>query len=285
MTSYTHENIHYDSDIDIKFRVQDFYRCYTALHWHNSMEILYILDGKEECFLDENRHYILQQGDFILINPREIHSTQMHEHSRELLLQFPYPFLKRYIPDIDNIRFNCTAFPGDTRRIQARQKIQECLHSISLLYPLDSSPYVLQFHSLIFELLFHFMQSFREDMTPLEKETSAKYMERLGRITSFVKEHYAEDISLNQIAGLVSLNPDYFTRFFKKYMGITFLDYVNSIRLEHVARDLLKTDLSVQDLLERHGFTNYKLFMKMYKSRFNCTPGEMRRHASQIREE
>lgn len=49
-------------------------------------------------------------------------------------------------------------------------------------------------------------------------------------ITSYVKEHYAEDISLQEIARLVSLNPDYFTRFFKKYMGMTFLDYVNSVQ-------------------------------------------------------
>ena len=102
-------------------------------------------------------------------------------------------------------------------------------------------------------------------------------MQRLGHITSYVKEHYAEDITLNQIANEVSLNPDYFTRFFKKYMGMTFLDYVNSIRLEHIARDIVETDLSVQELLQLHGFTNYKLFMKMYKEQFNCTPGEMRK--------
>ena len=63
-------------------------------------------------------------------------------------------------------------------------------------------------------------------------------------------------------------------------MGMTFLDYVNSIRLEHIARDLLDTDLSIQDLLEKHGFTNYKLFMKMYKKTVSTAPpGEMRRNS------
>ena len=87
-------------------------------------------------------------------------------------------------------------------------------------------------------------------------------MERLGMITSYVKEHYTEEISLQEIARLVSLNPDYFTRFFKKYMGMTFLDYVNSVRMEHVVRDLQRTDLSVQKLLVILGFSNFKLFMK-----------------------
>ena len=277
MLTYRHENITYHSDIDIRFHINDYYRTYTAPHWHNSLEILYILEGKEEWCLGENHHHIIESGDFLVINSREIHSMQMQDSAREMLIQIPYPFLKRYIPDMDQIRFNFSGLSQSPQKQEEYQHIREYLHTISELYPLQSSIYVLRFHSLIFELLFHFLNFFREEISPTEKESTVKYMQRLGHITSYVKEHYAEDITLNQIANEVSLNPDYFTRFFKKYMGMTFLDYVNSIRLERIARDVLETDLSVQELLELHGFTNYKLFMKMYKAQFNCTPGEMRK--------
>lgn len=278
MFSYRHENIPYHSDIDIHFQIRDFSRGYTAPHWHNSLEIIYILDGMEEWHLGENKCLTIEAGNFLVINSREIHGMQIHEYAREMLIQIPYPFLKRYIPDIDRIRFDFSGMARDSQKWIEAQHIREYLNAISKLYPLQSSAYTLRFHSLVFELLFHFLNFFCEEISPAEKESSVKYMQRLGHITSYVKEHYAEDITLNQIAEEVSLNPDYFTRFFKKYMGMTFLDYVNSIRLEHIARDLLETDLSVQELLEIHGFTNYKLFMKMYKSRFNCTPGEMRKH-------
>lgn len=279
MLSYIHETINYHSDTDIMFKVQDYRRNYTPPHWHNSLEILYLLEGSQECFLGEDNHQILQPDDFLIINSREIHSVQIQDHSLEMLIQIPYPFLKRYIPNIDRIRFHCTPDPINPQSGLEFQHIRAYLRSISQLYPLQSTADVLRFHSMVFELLFHLLTFFHEDISPEEKASSAKYLQRLGHITAYVQEHYAEDISLNQIAAEVSLNPDYFTRFFKKYMGMTFLDYVNSIRLEHISRDLLETDLSIQQLMELHGFTNYKLFMKMYKTRFNCTPGEMRRHA------
>ena len=277
MIPYTYENISYNSNTDIIFRIDDRCREYVTPHWHNSLEILYILEGSQEVSTERRPGQILRADEFLVINSREIHSTRSREHCRCMVLQILYPFLKKYVPDIDRIRF-CLPDNGEPRPV-ACENIRKNLRKIADLWPLSSSADNLRFHGLIFQILCELVRSFRTDISPAEKESSAKYISRLGHITSYVREHYAEDITLDQIAGEVSLNPDYFTRFFKKYMGMTFLDYVNSVRLEHIARDLLDTDLSIQNLLEKHGFTNYKLFMKMYKSRFNCTPGEMRRNS------
>lgn len=279
MIPYTHENIFYNSNSDILFRIDDRGLEYVTPHWHNSLEILYILEGCQEISIEQKPGRILQAGECLVINSREIHSIQSREPCRCMVLQILYPFLQRHIPDIDRIRFYLPASREQCRCPEEYENIQNCLSQACRLWPLSSSAASLQFHSLIFQILYELVTFFRVDVSPAEKESSAKYIHRLGHITSYVRDHYAEDITLDQIAGEVSLNPDYFTRFFKKYMGMTFLDYVNSIRLEHIARDLLDTDLSIQDLLEKHGFTNYKLFMKMYKNRFRCTPGEMRRNS------
>ena len=53
---------------------------------------------------------------------------------------------------------------------------------------------------------------------------------------------------------------------------MTFLEYVNSIRLSHIHQDLLNTNYSISELLERHGFTNYKLFSKMFRDTYGCSP-------------
>lgn len=280
MISYRYEKIPYLSDIDIQLHIREYYRVYSTPHWHNSLVIIYLLEGTEEWYLGENRHLTLHPGDFLVVNSREIHSMKMPGYGREMRIQIPYPFLKRYIPDIDNIRYQFSGISNDPQKLLEYEHIKQYLEAISQLYPLKSSTYILRFHSLIFEVLFHLQEFFRKSISPAEKDNTFKYMQRLGQITSYVKEHYAEDITLNQIAEEVSLNPDYFTRFFKKYMGLTFLDYLNSIRLEYIARDILETDLSIQELLELHGFTNYKLFMKMYKAQFHCTPGEMRKRLS-----
>ena len=70
----------------------------------------------------------------------------------------------------------------------------------------------------------------------------------------------------------------YFSRLFKKCMGITFLEYQNELRLSYIYQDILSTDDSIKDILERHGFTNYKLFRRMFFEHFEMTPTEVRKN-------
>lgn len=275
--TYRYEAIKYPSKEDVFFNVLWHNRDYTAPHWHNGLEILYLLEGSEDCYLGEEECIRMKKGDFLVINSRVVHSVQCPRQCREMLIQIPYPMMKRFIPQIDGLEFVCEKITGKKQRMDTFL-VESALSTLTELHPFQSPEETLEFYSQIYHLLAVLVKDFSVSVTSDKMEISEKYMERLGMITSYVKEHYMEEISLQEIARLVSLNPDYFTRFFKKYMGMTFLDYVNSVRMEHVVRDLQRTDLSVQKLLEIHGFTNYKLFMKMYKSRFESTPGKMRRY-------
>lgn len=60
-------------------------------------------------------------------------------------------------------------------------------------------------------------------------------------------------------------------------MGITFLEYQNEYRLSFIYRDLITTKDPVHVILERHGFTNYKLFRRMFLEHFGDTPTKIRK--------
>lgn len=83
-------------------------------------------------------------------------------------------------------------------------------------------------------------------------------------------------VPLSEIADVAMLQAKYFCRFFKKCMGVTFLEYQNEIRLSRIYDDIINTDDQISHILERHGFTNYKLFRRMFRERFGCTPTELR---------
>ena len=214
-------------------------RDYTAPHWHNGLEILYLLEGSEDCYLGEDDGIRMKKGDFLVINSRVVHSVQCPRQCKEMLLQIPYPMMKRFIPQIDGLEFVCERISGKKHQMDTSQ-VEQSLSILAGLRPFQSPEETLEFYSQIYHLLALLVKDFSVSVTSDKMEVSEKYMERLGMITSYVKEHYAGDISLQEIARLVSLNPDYFTRFFKKYMGMTFLDYVNSVRMEHIVRDLQK---------------------------------------------
>lgn len=60
-------------------------------------------------------------------------------------------------------------------------------------------------------------------------------------------------------------------------MGQTYLSYLNDVRMTHVYEDLIHTDGHLNVILERHGFTNYKLFRRLFREKFGCTPMELRK--------
>ena len=109
----------------------------------------------------------------------------------------------------------------------------------------------------------------------MEKES--KQIARLKGVLQYVAQSYQEPISLKTAADIASLNQEYFCRMFKRCMGVTFLEYINLVRIDHIHDELLVTDDSITDILQRNGFTNYKVFSRMFKVQFGMTPRELRR--------
>ncbi|MGX8688830.1 MAG: helix-turn-helix transcriptional regulator, partial [bacterium] len=100
--------------------------------------------------------------------------------------------------------------------------------------------------------------------------------ERLSAVMAYTEEHYQEPISLDDVAKELHLQVNYFCRIFKENTGMTYLQYLNEYRLGKIYQDLMETDIPLKYLLEKHGFTNYKLFRRMFSDHFGTTPGELR---------
>ena len=85
------------------------------------------------------------------------------------------------------------------------------------------------------------------------------------------------NFSTNGSVNVTYLQSGDFCRFFKKCMGITFLEYQNELHLSYIYQDILSTNDSIREILERHGFSNYKLFHRMFHEHFQATPTEIRK--------
>ncbi len=93
---------------------------------------------------------------------------------------------------------------------------------------------------------------------------------------SYVETNFRDPISLLDISGHLGLTKEYFCRFFKKNMGISFLRYLNDVRLSHIYQDIQNTDAPIAEIMERNGFTNQKLFNQSFKKQYGQTPSAVR---------
>lgn len=278
-----HETVTVDPGIPVRCFTYEDAGILVPAHWHHSLEILLIESGGMTVTLNDAR-LSLHAQDFVLINSGDLHSTNCPEHSRVRVLQIPYPFLKQNIPEYDRLRFRsgpCGAPGTDAAFRHLLRSLQGCRETDGFSAPsISSSARSLHFKSLLYELLSLCVSSYLLPEAEREQSLSDTERARLITVTDYVNAHYSEPVSLRGAAAAVALNPEYFCRFFKKNMGITFLEYVSQVRFSHVCQDILHTDQSVTDILSRHGFTNYKLFRRMFRETYGCTPSAKRREAA-----
>ena len=280
MENYSHEQIQYQPETGMLFEIYDTDGFFNSKHWHNGLEIIYLIAGGMTLNISES-NYMLKPGGFIVVNSKTIHSVICREKGRHLLLQIPYEILEKSISNIDIIKFNCYSAPAASDGNGNNAGVRETLEKLKSLFeaPRDDG-YILMFNSLVYELLYKLVKGFKSRADPALQKKTDRNIQRLGVVLQYARQHYAENITLQDAAEAVALNREYFARFFRKYMGMTFMEYVFAIRLEHVYYDIANTDYTIGSIADKHGFChNYKLFVKKFKEQYGCSPGEVRKRS------
>lgn len=97
------------------------------------------------------------------------------------------------------------------------------------------------------------------------------------RILAYTQANYMNDLSLDHLAELMQLHPNYVSNLFKKLTGDTFVNYLNATRIRE-AQTLLRTrrDLPVSEIGRRVGYENKHYFNKVFKKYTGSTPGAYR---------
>lgn len=271
-----HERIFTRQDMEIAFIAREDPGSYTPQHWHESIEMIYITQGSTEVIIDQ-KVFRVAAGECMVVNAGIVHSTRNLEGNRCILLQIPLDVLARYIPDAQMVYFDVPLRSDDPRTVRRLTQMKKVIHRMQETADARADGYPLRFGSLLYELLYEMYHYFRSDRAKLlTPQDIRKEGTRLAEVIDYTNEHYTEAISIAEIAGVIHLQPEYFCRYFKQCMGVTYLEYLNELRLACVYRDLLDTTLPLYQILERHGFRNYKLFRKLFFKRFQCTPGELR---------
>jgi YesN/AraC family two-component response regulator len=98
-----------------------------------------------------------------------------------------------------------------------------------------------------------------------------------------MKNNYEKEISLDEIAKIVSMSVVSFSRFIKKRTGKTFIDSLNDIRLGHTSRLLIDTRLSIAEISYKCGYNNMSYFNRVFKKKHGYTPKEFRDNYSGTR--
>ena len=251
----------------------------VAWHWHEEFE--YILSEKGILCVDVNKTRVrLNQGEGIFVNSGALHAV---EQSPALL--HSSVFHPRLVGGMDTIFWQKLIRPMTQPDappfflldglVPWQKQVLDCLHESWKAVsdePFDYENRVRYYLSLALRLLSTQCVGGRTKVSQQEQIAS----ERMKQMLRFVEEHYAEELTVQLIAGSVALSESACLRSFRQMLGITPIQYVKQYRVEKAAELLRSTRLKTGEIGAECGFTDGSYFIKIFREIKHCTPKEYR---------
>ncbi|AYB42863.1 response regulator transcription factor [Paenibacillus lautus] len=116
-------------------------------------------------------------------------------------------------------------------------------------------------------------------------ETNTSVNPNMDRLLEYIQDHYADPITLTEVARQFHFNASYLSSYFASYNGEGFSEYLNKIRLEKAMELLLTTELTISEISASVGYSDQSYFTKVFKKQTGISPSQFRRQdVREIRE-
>lgn len=245
----------------------------VAAHKHDYFEIDLLLAGVCSVIIDD-KLYTLSTDDVFSVNPHTNHEL----HGKDCVLvtiQFEQSFFEQNLPRPLHPEFNCNSkVQGDTEAIKS---LRFLIARIIKNNADQQTGYELRNLSLIYELMDLFYNNFRVRRSEAQDIKNHRYSVRISEITKIIRENYAENLSLSDLAQMVHLSPPYLSKFFDRHFGTTFLSYLTQFRLSRAVHELTETTKNIEEISADNGFANSHAFVQAFKKEYNMLPSVYRR--------
>lgn len=240
-----------------------------AKHWHRSVEIFLVLEGALEFFIN-NTCIPLEAVDFVIVNPNEIHSVKAPNPNTTIVVQIPLSCFSGYLEEEDYAVFSKQSREDNGILTELIARMYETYQDKKFGYELKVKGL---FYEMLYILITRFMKA-EEDQGSIRQKRN---LDRLSRITSYMKKNYNQDITLEGVADEFGFSPTYLSRMFKRYADVSYKAYLLDLRTEYSFREMMNTDHSLSQVAVNNGFPNSRAFAKAFVKRYGCLPSEYRK--------
>lgn len=277
--------------VQVKFlELNKMYMKRISWEWHPEIEVLIVNYG-DVRFMTNDRSEIIHAGQGVIINSNTMHSIEPEGKDVNCSMYstvFHPAFLfghgesmledKYLSPIVGNKSFQYQLLDEENRD---EEKLLECINEVIAANLMKRFGYELYTKSRLYNFWIELLNIVKPKTVPKRviKNTSADE-KRSKDIITYMEEHYAEKITLDDIAKYVDLSRSECCRCFKRALGITPVEYLLKYRIKQAAFMIKEGDeraSSFQTLSINCGFNNASYFNKVFKEYLGCTPSQYKR--------
>ena len=250
-------------------------------HWHSEFEIVTAKTGVLDYQVGEE-HLILNPGDSLFVNAGMLHRISQISGEDD-----PMPgivFLGTLIAPENSLIYEkyvrsisaCDRLPCVLFRRGEHEQIHRAIYCIYRLMEEGAPLYELQVQREIIGI-FEFLN---RNLTEFSRGENARIFLstqiRTQKMLSYIYAHYAEEITLSEIASAANISRSEAGRCFQTCLQSTPVDYLIRYRLRQARFLLESTTETIREISQSCGFRSVSYFTRQFRQQYGYTPGTVR---------
>ncbi|MEC1626778.1 AraC family transcriptional regulator [Bacillus mojavensis] len=255
--------LHLDPHLDIEaYRFKGIMQKFPN-HFHDYYVIGFIEKG-QRYLACQDQEYIINPGDLLLFNPRDTHSCEQID-GRTLdyrCINVMPDVMERAVEEITGAGH----LPYFSHHVLFRHELTSSLQELHIL--ISKEKQALRKEELFLHLLEELIRRY-SDVTILNSIPEPS--DEIKMVCEFLEEHYAENVTLNDLSELTGWSKYHLLRSFTKQKGITPNSYLETIRINQ-AKKLLEQGVRPIDAAFQTGFSDQSHMTKFFKRQVGLTP-------------
>lgn len=248
------------------------------VHWHNAAEIIVPLSNNFTV-ISGGEEYDLKEKEILIIPPGELHSMPAQE-GRRIIFQCDSSQLKDItildpLMPVFDTSVHITPETDKELYAAARKNILD----IYADYYSNSAVADVRIYMDLLNILIAVRkyQLEKSDVLTMGADISCDDGIKLGYVIKYINRNFTEELSLDHLAKIAGYSKYHFSRIFKKYIGVSFVQYISLKRIKMAEMLLADPELSITEVAMRSGFASLTTFNRTFKMVKNCTPSEFKR--------
>ena len=270
------EKITYQDDFPINItiaRIEEY-----PLHYHQDIEFVFVLKG-HVMLKNGYCSYTLRERDIFTNSGHEVHNLTSDDPDNIVaIIQISTHYFSQYFPSLSKACYRTYTNKGRTSK---HDNLQEKLLDILLQYTIKSSRYktectyamieVIKYLEKVFNLF-----AFNGEVVINFESNNPIVIERISHIIGYIYQHYAEKITLDDLAKIEHLSTFYLSHIIKDCTGMNFREFLCFARVEWSEIQLLDTNKKISQIAKDVGFSTTSYYEKYFRKWFGRSPQEHR---------
>lgn len=244
-------------------------------HYHAFYELFYLEEGKRSVVIDE-RSYDLEPGDFVIYQPYTMHrsfSAKNVSFSRIVLY-----FRPQCLPQDLQTELNNKVEPFALVSEQDKSGIKAQIQALMVEQEQHNK---FQLEALYSRLKLLIITALRAEY----KTPKPRNEPKMTAIIAYIQHHYFDPtLNLDDLAERFFISKSYLCREFKRFSSLSFVSYLNKIRVLHAQRLFVESDKSITDIASEVGFGSLTNFERVFAQHTQSTPKRMCMQLRKVRD-